>query len=229
LSVVVLVSFSAYSLFQSFALAFALSSGSVAAAGALNRFLGGLEDRKLIKNGMLNDIELERVRLGRIIGSVENGDAMMSELESIRDSLAARFDGGAESLEALDGFIALRQKIREAELDYEQYGARAEAIRKLTGELRASGIAVYEEALARLEENFKMADGLPPEERMVHLQGIVDELNEMRALESAASAVSRADVSALEERRLVDPPLRASATEAKAPTPPADGGGDQKN
>jgi hypothetical protein len=224
LSVVVLASFSAYSLFQSLALA----SGSVAAAGALNRYFGSLEDRKLIKKGILDDIELERARLGRILGSVENGDAMMSELESIKDSLAASFDGGAESLEALDGFIALRQKIREAELDYEQYGARAEAIRKLTGELRASGIAVYEEALARLEENFKMADGLPPEERMVHLQGIVDELNEMRALESVASAASRADISALEERRLEAPPLRTSAEETKDPAPPADGGAQKK-
>jgi hypothetical protein len=192
-----------------------MAVGAFKAAGEIKGWMAGknedseksekscsLEDlgkkKEALKQRMFDEIAAE---LGRVGNGGGMGRELRDGLENLRDSVGRRLENDAEAavVEELD---LLKRKIRAAELDDAQCRSRTESVRRLLEALRA--VPSYRKELDRLEGEFQRISPLPVEERMLELQGMYEELQEMEKL---AKAASEADIEALEEH--VSPPGEA--------------------
>ncbi|MDR2137167.1 MAG: hypothetical protein LBO68_02650 [Synergistaceae bacterium] len=152
------------------------------------------ETRDALKKKMLDDISAELGRMGS-----ESQEGLRKELENLKGSLDLQLDDPAYSA-SLEELNALKGKIRAVEVDEKQCRRRSEAVRRLFDSIRALGVASYSEELERLEGEFEKISTLSPGERLLELQGMAEQLQEMEKLAAAASEL---DIETLREHRYV--------------------------
>ncbi|MDR3255601.1 MAG: hypothetical protein LBT31_08525 [Synergistaceae bacterium] len=199
--VVSMVAVTGYTLLQSLAMAAGafLSTGAVIAAAKSQS--DRMDRETMSKKNLLISIALEKNR----IAEIEND--LVTELRDKLDGLAVSLDKRVKSdagiAAAIDELGELQRRIRGAEMDGALCDMRARRVLELMESLRSSGMEAYEKELDRLAGELEKIGALPPDEKLLELQGVFDELLDMEKFKGLAAI---AVASEIEERRYVYEP-----------------------
>ncbi|MDR1510104.1 MAG: hypothetical protein LBS53_10735 [Synergistaceae bacterium] len=174
MSVCVITAVSAYSLMQMFALTGLFAAGGVMAS-AMQK---GKEAREALRKAVLREIEAENGRIDKICDTAVSA-ALRGEIAAVRAAAGGRLNDD-DAARIFEEIKVLSLNIRRAEVDEGQCSVREASILALAESIGLYADISTKEEIKRLSDGISRARSLSAEARMANLQGIMDELIEIK-------------------------------------------------